>query len=867
MATRLMMMALSGWLSACYSLPSDGCVPGSCAEGLACIQQNCVVPAEPAFDAGGVTADAAAEAGAPGADAGAAEAGVGDAASPQLDAAAGPDAGLPDAGAEDAGVVPMPNCGDGVLQEDEDEECDDGPLIHRGCVGCMIQPAGTGMFLGEGYGCALVLDQNDRRQINCWGSNDFQRLGADPAIKQRLIPTPHSDNASLSSVVQIAGGASAVCAVVRGFQDQILCWGDREYANSGGTEPSYAPERVTLPEGFDQPVHQIAVSSNRPGEDAGDTICAIVGDQRHVVCWGYDHAGQTGRGSIGERVRRYRVEPAVVMERGDRENVAIADIDSLAMGSDYVVALRTDPGDRKELIGWGRIPGLEGDGRVYAVELPSLWVGQRPNESPMFQGSATSLTAGRGHFCVLTDADLLRHSRIWCFGDNTQYQLGSITVANTRASVGLGVNDLPTSVHAFASGTCAVGGPGGASNKLWCWGDHSHGQLGSQDGRQTTHTPQQIAVYEQNIDLMVAGTQAKFRCVDSAGAIDCWGRNDKDQTGNRYAGENTGEMQRLTLRQAEQPTGTEDSPITHCLASRDLGQPSGLKWLGWGDGNRYTVYCDNDVAHDGGGWALAMELNTSSWDDEAPPLRYDDLFWEDPSRVHQGDPAPQDPIASTRKYAAALEQRFKDLRFELAPVHVAWGTSAGNEQDLTAEVEGDRPSWLRPRARSFSALLSGPQGAVTLHNLFTGGQRALTMATGGRARWLPGRSHLPPTQETDDGLVPLTRGTVGGRTLSPIMDINQDNDFSVDDTTCYWAGFNLSHSVNGTPNVAQLRFGVLTSKRVGGGCGTSHYNYIGVGMDHHMGFTYYPPVGAFGSTPDSGANRTALWSDARIWVR
>ena len=35
MATRLMMMALSGWLSACYSLPSDGCVPGSCLEGLA----------------------------------------------------------------------------------------------------------------------------------------------------------------------------------------------------------------------------------------------------------------------------------------------------------------------------------------------------------------------------------------------------------------------------------------------------------------------------------------------------------------------------------------------------------------------------------------------------------------------------------------------------------------------------------------------------------------------------------------------------------------------------------------------------------------------------------------------------------------
>ena len=91
------------------------------------------------------------------------------------------------------------------------------------------------------------------------------------------------------------------------------------------------------------------------------------------------------------------------------------------------------------------------------------------------------------------------------------------------------------------------------------------------------------------------------------------------------------------------------SPITHCLASRPQ-PPSGLNWLGWGDGNRYTVYCDNDVAHDGGGWALAMELNTSSWDDEAPPLRYDDLFWEDQPVRKRSGAARSHP--SARKYVA-----------------------------------------------------------------------------------------------------------------------------------------------------------------------------------------------------------------------
>ena len=204
-----------------------------------------------------------------------------------------------------------PNCGDGVLQEMRTRNVT--TVTHPSRLRRLHDSAcWNGYVSWGGHGCALVLDQNDRRQINCWGSNDFQRLGADPAIKQRLIPTPHSDNASLSSVVQIAGGARAVCAVVRGVQDQILCWGDREYANNRGTEPSYAPERVTLPEGFDQPVHHVAVSSNR----AGDTICAIVGISA-TSCAGVRPC-RTNQARHRRAGGRYRVEPAVVMERGDR---------------------------------------------------------------------------------------------------------------------------------------------------------------------------------------------------------------------------------------------------------------------------------------------------------------------------------------------------------------------------------------------------------------------------------------------------------------------------------------------------------------------------------------------------------------------
>jgi len=516
------------------------------------------------------------------------------------------------------------------------------------------------------------------------------------------------------------------------------------------------------------------------------------------------------------------------------------------------------------------VPGFDGSGQRLAIELSSLWNEQNenPGDLPMFEGDVMQMTAGRDHFCVLTNADPARHNKIWCFGDNTQYQIGSITLADTRASVSLGVTDLPTSVHAFASGTCAVGGVNGASNKLWCWGDHSHGQLGSQDGRQTTHTPQQIAVYEQNIDLMVAGTQAKFRCVEAAGAINCWGRNDVDQTGNRYAGENAATMQALTLNPGEQPRGARDSDddaLAHCLVARDLGLPSGIYWIkAQADAARYMAYCDNSLDADGGGWALAMELNVDAWDVEAPgpALRYEDPFWTTTAAEDIADTdTPQAAIVETRKTYSALRQPLRDLYLDLKVQDVTYGTGGGAE---ALQTLGTVPaSWYVERGKAFNGLVNGGQRNRTLHELFTGAAQRLMPDAGERRAWLP-----VDAQDTT-ALVPYTEGNVGvNRDFSPIMAINPAGTFSEDGSACWWTGFNRRHSTEGAPDIARVRFGVLTSPPMGDFCSNPHTNFVGVGMSHSDdSYSYYPPVGAFGSTPNNGTNRTALWSDARIWVR
>jgi alpha-tubulin suppressor-like RCC1 family protein len=88
-----------------------------------------------------------------------------------------------------------------------------------------------------------------------------------------------------------------------------------------------------------------------------------------------------------------------------------------------------------------------------------------------------SVSAGQSHTCAVTVDGTL-----WCWGDNSEGQLGDGTEDSESTPVAVGSGQTWTMVAAGISHTCALATGG----SLWCWGDNSAGQLGigSNDPRQ-----------------------------------------------------------------------------------------------------------------------------------------------------------------------------------------------------------------------------------------------------------------------------------------------------------------------------------------------------------------------------------------------
>ena len=147
------------------------------------------------------------------------------------------------------------------------------------------------------------------------------------------------------------------------------------------------------------------------------------------------------------------------------------------------------------------------------------WGGASPAGSVLADVYFTEMAVGGGHLCGLTS-----EGAAYCWGDNSQGQLGDGTRTNRTAPTAVRATVRFTDISVGASHTCALGADGSA----WCWGANKAGQLGDN------------SIDLRNRPVLVRGREA-FQSLSAGGShtcgvrgnkVYCWGDGFSGQIGN-----------------------------------------------------------------------------------------------------------------------------------------------------------------------------------------------------------------------------------------------------------------------------------------------------------------------------------------------
>ncbi len=304
------------------------------------------------------------------------------------------------------------------------------------------------------FTCALGEDHS----VYCWGENDRGQLGIGEVARQST-PTRLAGLAADRLIVDFG----RACA---GRGRDMFCWGSGELGD-GDERRQLVPLEIAALAGIDE----LALS--------GGHACTLKAGK--VGCWGHNGSGQLGNGEGG---CRYEYPPSAHGRRLPPEECkhaarpvepdGLPPIVELALGG-YFSHARDAEG---RIWRWGQ----QGVTMDFGEKLDKY----RPHPIDGLP-AMVELAAGESHTCARTAA-----GELWCWGNNSFGQLGHAPVPNGSSEAPAKVEGLPP-VRALAPGfyyTCVLAGAG-AEVRAWCWGDNSNGQLGDGTGERR-HTPVEV---------------------------------------------------------------------------------------------------------------------------------------------------------------------------------------------------------------------------------------------------------------------------------------------------------------------------------------------------------------------------------------
>ena len=144
----------------------------------------------------------------------------------------------------------------------------------------------------------------------------------------------------------------------------------------------------------------------------------------------------------------------------------------------------------------------------------------------------TAISVGPTHSCAI------KNGGVWCWGSNTDGQLGNGTKIASQAPAP--VTGLASGVTAIGTGeddSCAI-----QNGAVWCWGDNEFGQLGTGNNTGPETCSSNISSHACSLSPVKLPTLANgvtaigvgeyHTCALKDGGAWCWGGNDGGANGN-----------------------------------------------------------------------------------------------------------------------------------------------------------------------------------------------------------------------------------------------------------------------------------------------------------------------------------------------
>jgi len=335
--------------------------------------------------------------------------------------------------------------------------------------------------VGADFSCALT--QSGQRL--CWGNNSQGQLGLGTLSPNVFAAATLATN-DTNRYALISAGRKHACGIT--YTGELFCWGYDHVTPSA----SHTPVKIESPHRW------IAVSAG------GSHTCAIQDPSTtggavvyKTYCWGRNHRGQLGTGSVSET-------PVSLTNSSEVKHASqTLDLRQVSAGSDHSCGVsKVD----QQIYCWGD--------RTYVQTglLPTETPQTAPAQIYFDSNGVKTVSAGHRHTCVSVgglDAAGNPPPTLHCWGKDFE---GTTVLQPQSGVLGLGVRSFmhsgltgfttnskltlsststaqmtappPTSTHTgsteLASGafhTCAVGLKG-TDQRLFCWGKNTSGQLG-----------------------------------------------------------------------------------------------------------------------------------------------------------------------------------------------------------------------------------------------------------------------------------------------------------------------------------------------------------------------------------------------------